>query len=683
MSQSPSAPSSGAASALPQAIAGMYPQRWKALGVLVVGLLVVVLDNTILNVALKTIQQDLGATQNQLVWAINAYSLAFAALLFTWGVLGDRFGRKRILLIGLVLFGLSSALCAFASSPGELIAFRALMGIGGASVMPISLSIITVIFPPQERGKAIGVWAAAVGGAVALGPVLGGLLLEHPNWFKWLTGNDWGSVFFINVPIVIIGIVGIVMLVPESKNPRAGKLDPIGLLLSVAGLFLVVYGIQNAASVGWTALSTWGLAIVGALILTGFVYYEAKSKHPSIDLSLFKIRSFSVPLTGVSLAFAAMQGTLLFLTFYYQIVRGWSPLQAGLLVLPFAVGQLLGAPRSSGMVNRFGARAVITVGLTFALAGLLCFAFLTPDTPVWFLVIIGVTFGFGLGNTIAPSTTRMTLATPPERSGSGSAVQNTVRQVGAVLGVAVLSSVVSTVYSNNISPLLAGRGLPPEALAAATDSIGGTNEVADRLAAGGSVPASAVDQLRQVANDSFLPALHTAAFVSAGLLVIAIAVILLRLPAEAETVAWAGSGPGGPPTADDAAAPAVDTAALTSTREPQTPDRGTALARSGSVASQAISQINGSSPSTLGRHAAAEDGPSTAAESARTVSVGRHAVDRAAVLAAAAHDGNSGPRHNGTADAPGVITDGPGVNGNGGRHGERFPVGAADSTGRP
>jgi EmrB/QacA subfamily drug resistance transporter len=530
----------------------MYPQRWKALTVLVIGLLVVILDNTILNVALKTIQEDLGATQNELVWAINAYSLAFAALLVTWGVLGDRFGRKRILLIGLVLFGTASALSAFATSPGELIAFRALMGIGGASVMPISLSIITVIFPPQERGKAIGVWAAAVGGAVALGPVLGGLLLEHPNWFQWLTGNDWGSVFFINVPIVIIGIIGIIMLVPETKNPRPGKLDPLGLVLSVVGLFAITYGIQNASSDGWASPNTWGYIVAGVVILLGFGYYELKSTHPSIDLSLFRIRSFSVPLTGVTLAFAAMQGTLLFLTFYYQIVRGWSPLQAGLLVLPFAVGQLLGAPRSSKMVNRFGARTVITTGLIFALAGMLCFGFVTQETPVWFLVILGVVFGFGLGNTIAPSTTRMTLATPPERSGAGSAVQNTVRQIGAVFGVAILSSVVSTVYRNNMTPLISDKGLPPDAFAAATDSIGGTTEVASALAKTG-VPQSSIDQLLQAANQSFLPALHTAAFVSAGLLVIAIAVILLRLPAKAEAVAWAGSGPGSTPTGDQSA----------------------------------------------------------------------------------------------------------------------------------
>ena len=226
---------------------GVYPRRWAALSVLVVSLLVVVLDNTVLNVALKTIQQDLGATQSQLIWAINAYTLVFASLLFTWGVLGDKFGRRRIVMIGLTMFGIASALCAFATSPGELIAFRALMGIGGASVMPVSLSIITVIFPPQERGKAIGLWAAAVGGAVALGPIVGGLLLEHPNWFRWLTGNDWGSVFFINVPIIIAGLIGIALIVPETKNPHLSRLDPVGLVLSFTGLLALVYGIQEGA----------------------------------------------------------------------------------------------------------------------------------------------------------------------------------------------------------------------------------------------------------------------------------------------------------------------------------------------------------------------------------------------------------------------------------------------------
>jgi EmrB/QacA subfamily drug resistance transporter len=520
---------------------GVNPRRWKILAVLVVSLLVVVLDSTILNVALKTIQEDLGASQNQIVWAVNAYTLAFAALLFTWGVIGDRFGRKRILLVGLAMFGASSALCAFASSPTELIAFRALMGLSGASVMPVTLSLITVIFPPQERGKAIGAWAASVGGAVALGPVLGGLLLEHPNWFNWLTGNDWGSVFFVNVPIVIIGIIGILAIVPESKNPHAAHLDPQGLVLSIVGLFGVVLGIQNSGTDGWGSATTLVPLVVGAVVLASFIWFELRSSHPSLDLSLFSIRSFSVPLTSVSLAFAGMQGTMLFLAFYYQIVRGWTPLQSGLLVLPFAVGQFLGAPRSAGMVQRFGARAVIAGGLTLGAIGMVGVALIQQDSPVWYFILVGLVFGYGLGNAMAPATTRMTLATPPARSGSGSAVQNTVRQVAAAMGVAVMSSIISMVYVNRITPVIDASPLPPALKGPASESIGATNALADALAASGRVPAAGVERLRQAGFDAFMPALHWSAYLSVLLLVVAVLLILWRLPAKAEAVAWTGS----------------------------------------------------------------------------------------------------------------------------------------------
>ncbi len=545
MSSSQTGPSTGSV-ASHATTEGVNPNRWKILAILVVSLLVVVLDNTILNVALKTIQEDLGATQNEVVWAINAYTLAFAALLYTWGVLGDKYGRKRILLIGLMLFGVASALCAFAASPTELIFFRVLMGIGGASVMPVTLSIITVIFPPQERGKAIGMWAAAVGGAVALGPVLGGLLLEHPSWFHWLTGNDWGSVFFINVPIVIVGLIGIMAIVPESKNPHAAHLDPLGLVLSIVGLFAVVFGIQNSATEGWAAPATYGSLIGGLLVLGAFALFEMRSEQPSLDLSLFRIRSFSVPLTGVSLAFAAMQGVMLFLTFYYQIVRGWSPLQAGLLVLPFAAGQLLGAPRSAKMVQRFGARAVMAGGLALATIGMLGVALMPQDAPLWYLIGIGLVFGYGLGNTMAPATTRMTLATPPARSGSGSAVQNTVRQVAAAFGVAIMSSIIAAVYTNNISPVLAASPLPPELAGQASESIGATNAIADALTASGRAPAGAIDALRQASFEAFMPALHLGAYLAVVLLAFAVLLILLRLPANAEAVAWSQSGsPGG------------------------------------------------------------------------------------------------------------------------------------------
>jgi len=513
---------------------GVYPRRWAALSVLVVSLLVVVLDNTVLNVALKTIQQDLGATQSQLIWAINAYTLVFASLLFTWGVLGDKFGRKRIVMIGLAMFGIASALCAFATSPGELIAFRALMGIGGASVMPVSLSIITVIFPPQERGKAIGLWAAAVGGAVALGPVVGGLLLEHPNWFRWLTGNDWGSVFFINVPIIIAGLIGIYLIVPETKNPHPSRLDPIGLVLSFTGLVALVYGIQEGA---WGSGLTYVWIGIGVLILAGFVFFERRTDHPSLDLSLFKIRSFSVPLISVSLSFAALQGTLLFLAFYMQLVRGYSPLQAGLLTVPFAIGQLLAAPRSAKMVKRFGARKVMSFGVSMASLAMFALIFITPETAIGFIVLNFFIFGFGLGNVIAPSTTRMTLATPPARSGAGAAVQNTVRQVAAALGVAIISSIVATVYFRKIDPVLPST-LPESLRGVASDSIGGAYEVAGKLVAQGKATAAQVAPLIDAANASFMTAFHVAAICSLVLLLSALTLIVLRLPAQAQAVAW-------------------------------------------------------------------------------------------------------------------------------------------------
>jgi len=548
---SPDSPGSPRTAALTAPVTSGMPRRWQALAALVVSLLVVVLDNTVLNVALKTIQEDLGATQSQLIWAINAYSLVFAALLFTWGVLGDRYGRRRILILGLVLFAAASLLSAFAQTPEQLIGARALMGIGGASVLPVTLSIITVIFPPEERGRAIGIWAAAVGGAVALGPLLGGFLLEH----FW-----WGSVFLINVPIIIIGIGGILANVPESRNPHPGRLDPLGLVLSIVGLLALVYGIQEA---GWSEPVTYAWIGLGVAVLVAFLYHQSRTDHPSMDLSLFRIRSFSVPLAGTSLTFAALTGSLVFLAFYYQVVRGWSPLQSGALTVPFAVGQLLAAPRSGKMVARFGARRVIPVGLVLASLGMFGFTQLTLDTPVGLLLLIPFVFGFGMGNVIAPSTTRMTLATPPQRSGSGSAVQNTVRQVGATLGVAVISSVVATKYSGAMSTALAGTALPSDLQAVASDSVGATYEVADRLQASGQATAAQADQLRAAADAAYMPAFHLAAYMGLGLLLVALAIFLIWLPAQAEAVAWQAGGtsaplPGAAPVAQEAVDDGLD-----------------------------------------------------------------------------------------------------------------------------
>jgi EmrB/QacA subfamily drug resistance transporter len=377
-------------------------------------------------------------------------------MLFTWGVLGDRYGRKRILMIGLVLFGAASLATAFSQDPMQLIFWRGVMGIGGASVLPVTLAIITVIFPPRERGKAIGFWAAAVGGAVALGPVLGGFLLEH----FW-----WGSVFLINVPIVIVGLVGIALLVPESRNPNPGRLDPLGVVLSVTGLLLLVYGLLHGGDTReWGDPGVWGPLALGVGLLALFFFLEARSDHPSLDLGLFKIRSFATPLASVSLAFAALSGTLIFLTFYLQILRGYSPLQAGLCIVPVALGQILAAPRSAKMVNRFGARRVISFGLIVVTLVFVGISLLTITTPLWIVLVVFFFLGFGLGNVVAPCTTRMTLAVPPARSGAGSAVQNTVRQVVAALGIAVIASIVAIVYATVARRSPPGRERGPQRL---------------------------------------------------------------------------------------------------------------------------------------------------------------------------------------------------------------------------
>ena len=509
-----------------------HPRRWAILGVLVVSLLIVVLDNTVLNIALPTIQKDLEATPAQLVWAIDSYILVFAALLFTWGVLGDRYGRKRSLVIGLLIFGVASAACAFATTPGMLIGFRAIMGIGGAAVTPTTLAIITVVFPPHERGKAIGAWAGAVGAAVALGPVLGGLLLENPSWSSWITGNDWGAVFLINIPIVIVGLIGIWRIVPESKNPNPQRLDIIGLLLSIIGLTLVVYGIIDASqTLSWVAPSVIYPLLAGIVVIAVFLWYESRSDHKSFDVSLFKNRGYAVSLTAVSLAFFALSGITFTLPFYFQILRGYTTLTAGLCFLPFAIGQILAAPRSAKMVLRFGYRAVMTTGLVLVAISMAILIFVQIDTPVWLVLVVFFLFGFGMGNVIAPASTVMQNVLPLARAGAGSAVQNTVRQVGGALGVAIIGTVLATRYSTQVSGALDAlpAQVPTEAKTAASESIVATDQVLSALQAKG-VPADIITTVRNAAYEAFLTSSHATYVISVTLVVIAALIVGFLLP---------------------------------------------------------------------------------------------------------------------------------------------------------
>ncbi|WP_461008161.1 DHA2 family efflux MFS transporter permease subunit [Streptomyces capparidis] len=502
---------------VPEAV---HRRRWGILAVLLFSLFVVVLDNSILNVAMKTIATPepvgLGATQSELEWAINSYTLVFAGLLFTAGLLGDRVGRKKTLLAGMLVFGAASALSAFAGSPGELIAFRALMGLGGAFVMPATLAIIMNVFERDEQPKAIGVWAGAVGLAIAVGPITGGALLEH----FW-----WGSVFLINVPIVAVAVVAMSWIVPDSRDPRPGRLDPVGVLLSVAGLVLLVYGIIKGGQLADFADPQVLAAMLGGLaVLTAFVLHERRSDHPALNVGYFRDPRFSAAVTCIGLVFFALMGVTFFMVFYLQSVRGYTPFQSGLLLLPLAGAQMLFAPRARLVVDRLGVSAVCGGGMT--LIGLTFLGFLTlgEDTPIWVLCVLFFCQGTAMAHVMPPATVSIMSALPREKAGSGSAINNTFRQVGGSLGVAVLGSVLSTGYRSGVEGHL--DAVPAGARHEAGESVEATLAVARRLGPAGR-------SLVEPAHDAFVHAMHITAVGSAAVAFLGAAVAFVFLPRRA------------------------------------------------------------------------------------------------------------------------------------------------------
>ncbi len=515
-------------SGVPEAI---YRRRWAILVVLMFSVLVVVLDNSILNVAMKTIASPkptgLGATQSQLEWAINSYTLVFAGLLFTAGILGDRIGRKKVLLGGMVVFGAGSVLAAFSGSPGELIGFRALMGLGAAFVMPATLAILVNVFEREEQAKAIGIWVAAVGLAIAIGPITGGLLLEH----FW-----WGSVFFVNVPIVIVGLIAMVVLVPDSRDPAPGRVDPPGVLLSVVGLVLLVYGIIKGGQLAdFTDAQVLGSVGAGLAVLVLFVLHEKRSHHPAIDIGYFRNPAFSAAIAAVALVFFALMGVTFFMVFYTQSVRGYSALESGLLILPLAVAQLIFAPRARLVVERFGARAVCTCGMLLVAATMSGFLLLGVDTPIVVLEVLFFAQGAGMAHIMPPVTTAIMQALPRQKAGSGSALNNTFRQVGGALGVAVLGSVLSSTYREGIRGTLAAvPGLPDSVRHSAGESVEATLGVAEKLGPRG-------QELVGPAQDAFVHAMHVTALGSAGVALFGALVVLAFLPGKGAS----GQAPGG------------------------------------------------------------------------------------------------------------------------------------------
>lgn len=504
----------------------IYRRRWWTLAVLCLSVLIILIDNTVLNVALPTLVRDLGATTSQLQWIVDSYILVFAGLLLTAGSLSDRFGRKRVLSVGLLLFGIASVLSSLATTPGQLIAARALMGIGGSAIFPPTLSILTNVFPPAERGKAIAIWAGMSGLGVALGPILGGFLLE--NFY-------WGSVFLVNVPIVTLALVGGRFLIPESRDPRETRLDPAGAVLSIAGLSVLLFAIISAPERGWAdPLVLGGFALAVALIAV-FLWYEARIDHPMLDVRLFTNRRFSAANGAVTLVFFALLGSLFFVTQYMQYVLGFTPLQAGVRVLPVAVSIVVAANLSRVLVERLGTKVVVTAGLSLVAIALGVVSNVTLETGYGLISIFQVLLGLGLGLTIAPSTESVMGAVPRDRAGVGSAVNDTTRQVGGALGVAVLGSLLASGYRAGIAEAVAS--LPRDAAAAASDSVGAAAAVAARLP-----DAAQGQELLDAARASFVDALDSTVLFAMAAALLGALIVVLFLPSRPAPATAPGRG---------------------------------------------------------------------------------------------------------------------------------------------
>jgi len=474
-------------------------RRWWALIAIAAAVVVVGLDLTVLNLALPNIAVSLHANTGDLQWFSDAYSLVIAAMILPAGMLGDRYGRKRVLLVALVLFGAASALCAFATSTGELIAARAILGVGASAIFPMSLSVLPVLFAPEERRKAIAVMSGATMLSFPIGPILGGYLLDH----FW-----WGSVFLINVPVVVIGLVAVSVLLPESRSQVKPSIDVLGVLVSSAGLIAVTYGCIKAGQNGWgnpTALATIG---VGLVLVAAFVLIErritAGGGQSLVDLSLFQSVGFRWGTILVTFLSFTMFGLFFALPQYFQDVRGVSALGSGLLLLPMVVGMIFGmvtgtrlqSPRggADGAEGKSaaGPRTVITLGYLVIAVALGIGAFTTLSSSTWYSISWVLVCGLGFG-LVMPAAMNVTLgALTAERSGSGSALISAMRQVGSVIGVAVLGTLISNAYGSRVDT----AGLPAAAADLARSSLAGGVEVARELGSAallGSVRSAFVD----------------------------------------------------------------------------------------------------------------------------------------------------------------------------------------------
>jgi EmrB/QacA subfamily drug resistance transporter len=489
-------------------------RRWAALSVLCVSLLAIVIDNTIVNVALPTLVRDLKADVAELQWVVDAYTLVFAGLLLVAGALGDRFGRRRMLLGGLVVFGLASGGAAYAGGVDGLIIARAVMGAGAAFIMPATLSLLISVFTDtRERTTAIGIWAATAGLGVALGPVVGGFLLDH----FW-----WGSIFIVNVPLTAIAAVAGLRLLPESRDPVARRVDWTGAALSGIGLVAFVWAVIEAPSKGWTSPAVLAAGALAAVALVAFAGWQRRVEEPLLDVRLFKNPRFTAASTTVMVLFFALFGFLFLATQYLQFVLGYSPSAAGVRVLPYAGAMIVFAPLSSWLVGLAGTKRVATTGMLLFATGLAIAATITTGTGYARLAVALLLMGAGMGLAGAPATESIMGSLPPERANIGSAVNDTTRELGGALGVAIVGSIMSSLYASRLSDALPA-GVPAPVAGAARASLGAGVQVGGRLGA----------EIAQASREAFVHAMSRASIVAALVAALGAFIAWRYLPARA------------------------------------------------------------------------------------------------------------------------------------------------------
>lgn len=494
-----------------------HDKRWWTLAVLVLSLVMVVVANTVLNVALPTLARELASSSSDLQWIVDSYALVFAATLLTAGALGDRFGRKGALQIGMLIFGTSSLLSAFADSPGQLIITRATMGVGAALIMPATLAILTSVFPPRERGKAIGIWVSFAGAGAAVGPIAGGWLLQR---------FSWGAVFLVNVPLVAIALLAGRRLVPASRDPEHRVLDPVGALLSVLTLTTLLYGIIEGPNLGWGSATIAGAFTLAVCFAGGFFAWELRSDHPMLDLRIMRDPRAAGGSTAITFSFFAMFGVFFLLTQYLQVVLGYPPLEAGIRSLPIAAGLLLVAPRAAALVERFGSKHVVSGGLGLTSVGLLLASRLDADSDYPFLAFVLIVMAIGMALTTAPSTAAIMAAMPMGKAGVGSAVNDTTRELGGALGVAVLGSIASSRYTDAL--LGWGRSVDHSTLDGATESVGAAIQISNALGPEGV-------ELSALAKQAFTDAMGLAFLVAAAIALLAALLVIRFLPRDVAT----------------------------------------------------------------------------------------------------------------------------------------------------